>query len=67
MILALVATTTVGSVDCAAAMLIAAMPASSSMRSFNRATSACFDPMLSYTVCADTPAASAMSRTLVRL
>ena len=46
---------------------IAAMPASTSIRSFRRATSACFDPMLSYTVCADTPAASAMSRTLVRL
>ncbi len=28
---------------------------------------ACFDPMLSYTVCDDTPAASAMSRTVVRL
>ena len=32
-----------------------------------RATIACLDPMLSYTVCDETPAASAMSRTLVRL
>ena len=43
------------------------MSASSSIRSLRRATIACFEPMLSYTVCADTPAASAMSRTLVRL
>ena len=44
-----------------------AMSASTSIRSFRRATIACFDPMLSYTVCDDTPADSAMSRTLVRL
>ena len=56
-----------GSSDCRSARAIAAMPASASIRSLSRATSACFEPMLSYTVCAETPAASAMSRTLVRV
>ena len=45
---------------------IAPMPASRSMRSLSAATSACFEPTLSYTVWGDTPAAWAMSRTLVR-
>jgi hypothetical protein len=45
---------------------MAAIPASESIRSLSRATSACLEPTLSYTVCAETPAARAMSRTLVR-
>ena len=65
--LADVAATSIGSLDRAAPAAMAAIPASASIRSLSRATSACFDPMLSYTVCEETPAASAMSRTLVRL
>ena len=52
-----IAATCCASFDSATAPTIAAMPASVSMRSLSRATTACFDPMLSYTVCAETPAA----------
>ena len=54
-----------GSPDSAAARAMAGTFASSSIRSFSRSTSACFEPTLSYTVCAETPAPLAMSRTLV--
>jgi hypothetical protein len=57
----------VGSSDRMAASAIFITPASLSMRSLRRSTSTCFEPMLSYTVWAETPAASAMSRTLVRV
>ena len=63
---ACVAATSRGSADSAAARAMAAIPASESIRSLSRATSACLEPTLSYTVCAETPAARAMSRTLVR-
>ena len=46
-ILADSAATSRGSLDRAAAPAIAAMPASASIRSLSRATSACFEPMLS--------------------
>ena len=55
-----------GSSDSAAPRARAAMPASSSIRSLSGETSSCFEPALSYTVWAETPAALAMSRTLVR-
>ena len=63
---AFVAATSRGSSDSAAARARAAIPASASMRSLSDDTSACFEPTLSYTVWAETPAALAMSRTLVR-
>ena len=62
-----VATTSWGSFDCDSRRTVSAMSASPSIRSFSRDTIDCFEPMLSYTVCAETPAARAMSRTLVRL
>ena len=61
-----IAATTCGSSDCRSARTIAPMPASASIRSLSWATSCCLEPTLSYTVWADTPAALAMSRTLVR-
>ena len=60
------AATSPGPSDSAAERAMGAIPASASMRSLSDDTSACFEPTLSYTVCADTPAALAMSRTLVR-
>ncbi len=62
-----IAATCCASREPAAALAMAPMLASESIRSFSRATTACFDPMLSYTVWAETPAACAMSRTLVRV
>ena len=66
MMRAAVAASSHGSPDSAAERAMAAMPASESMRSLSRDTRACLEPTLSYTVWADTPAAWATSRTLVR-